>query len=140
MEELHEMILHGRFVLKESISKEAIDLLRGLLEINPHKRLTIKQIYQHTWLRDYDENIKLFTQEECELINKEYTYNHPSRFNRNEGEPADGFTEQNIESIYSEMKNNTTKSIILAPFNSTMTDRTQSKYFMENDMFLSNGI
>jgi len=38
------------------------------------------------------------------------------------------------------MKNNTTKSIILAPFNSTMTDRTQSKYFMENDMFLSNGI
>ena len=75
---------------------------------------------------NYDESIKLFTKEECELIDKEYTYNHPSRFNRNnDGEqPADGFTEQNIESLYSEMKNNTTKSIILAPFNSTMTDKT----------------
>ena len=35
MDELHEMILNGRYTLKEDISKEAIDLLRGLLEINP---------------------------------------------------------------------------------------------------------
>jgi len=30
-----------------------------------------------------------------------------------------------IESIYSEMKNNTTKSVILAPFNSTISDFTK---------------
>ena len=93
MEELHEMILNGRYLLKEDISVEAMDLLRGLLEINPHKRLTIKQIYQHPWLENYDPNLKLFSQDECELINKEYTYNHPSRYNRNDGEPVDGFTE-----------------------------------------------
>jgi serine/threonine protein kinase len=61
MEELHDMILHGRYLLKEDISSEAIDLLRGLLEINPHKRITIKQIYQHSWLQAYDSNLKLFT-------------------------------------------------------------------------------
>jgi hypothetical protein len=74
-------------------------------------------------LRDFDDSIKLFTPQECELINKEYTYNNPSRqaSNKNEGDPADGFTEQHIESQYSEMKNYTTKSLILAPFNSTMT-------------------
>jgi hypothetical protein len=42
MEELHDMILHGRYLLKEDISREAMDLLRGLLEINPQKRLTIR--------------------------------------------------------------------------------------------------
>lgn len=42
MEELHELIMNGRYILKEDISREAIDLLRGLLEINPQKRLTFK--------------------------------------------------------------------------------------------------
>lgn len=45
-----------------------------------------------------------------------------------ENRPIDGFTEQNIESLYSEMKNNTTKSIILAPFNSTMTEESQHTF------------
>jgi serine/threonine protein kinase len=45
MEELHGLILKGKYLLKEDISQEARDMLRGLLEINPKKRLTIKQIY-----------------------------------------------------------------------------------------------
>ena len=134
------MILHGRYLLKEDISREAMDLLRGLLEIDPKKRLTIRQIYQHPWLQGYDDNLRLFTVEEHELINKEYTYNQPSRFNRNDGEPADGFTEQNIESIYSEMRNNTTKSVILAPFNSTMTQQNSFLQTIDESMFLSDGM
>jgi serine/threonine protein kinase len=101
MEELHDLILNGRYVLKEDISTDAINLLRGLLEIDPRKRLSIKQIYQHPWLKTLDEKLKLFTPEECELINKEYTYNHPSRCVRRqqcEDQPVDGFTEQFIES------------------------------------------
>jgi hypothetical protein len=42
MEELHQLILKGKYLLKEDISQEARDMLRGLLEINPKKRLTIK--------------------------------------------------------------------------------------------------
>lgn len=45
MDELHQLIINGRYTLKEDISKDAIDMLRGLLEINPFRRLTIKQIY-----------------------------------------------------------------------------------------------
>ena len=57
------------------------------------------------------------------MIKKEYTYNDASRYNRNENEePIDCFTEHNFESVYSTLKNHSSKSIILAPFNSTMSD------------------
>ena len=97
-------------------------MLRGLLEINPHKRLTYDQIYAHPWLEDYDESLDLFNDTEREMIKKEYTYNDPSRFNRNENEdPIDCFTEHNIDSVYNTLKNCSEKSIILAPFNSTQS-------------------
>jgi hypothetical protein len=38
MEELHSLILKGNYSFKDDISKEARDMLRGLLEINPYKR------------------------------------------------------------------------------------------------------
>ena len=57
------------------------------------------------------------------MIKKEYTYNDPSRFNRNENEdPIDCFTEHNIDSVYNTFKNASEKSIILAPFNSTQSE------------------
>jgi hypothetical protein len=56
------------------------------------------------------------------MIRKEYTYNDPRRYNRNENEePVDCFTEHNLESVYNSLKNITSKSIILAPFNSTQS-------------------
>jgi len=54
MNELHQLILKGKYVLKEDVSANARNLLRGLLEINPEKRLTIKQIYEHPWLKSMD--------------------------------------------------------------------------------------
>jgi len=41
MDELHRLILRGKYTLKEDISHEARTLLRGLLEVNPQKRMTI---------------------------------------------------------------------------------------------------
>ncbi len=109
--------------MKEDISEEARDLLRGLLEINPKKRLTYRQIYKHPWLRSMDQSVQLFTEEERKMIKKEYTYNDGSRYNRNENEePVDCFTQHNLESQYSTLKNQDSKSIILAPFNSTMSE------------------
>ena len=61
MEELHNLICQGKYILKEDISFEAISLLRGLLEINPSKRLTNKQIYEHPWLLDVDNSVELFS-------------------------------------------------------------------------------
>ena len=74
-----------------------------------------------------DKTVQLFTDEEREMIKKEYTYNDPSRYNRNENEePVDCFTEHGFESQYSTLKNQTSKSVILAPFNSTMSDNDES--------------
>jgi len=42
MDELHSLILRGSYILKEDISAEARSMLRGLLEINPHKRLSVQ--------------------------------------------------------------------------------------------------
>jgi serine/threonine protein kinase len=98
-------------------------MLRGLLEINPHKRLNYEQILKHPWLEDYDESLQLFNDQEREMIKKEYTYNDASRYNRNENEdPVDCFTEHNIDSVYNTLKNCSEKSIILAPFNSTQSE------------------
>ncbi len=122
MEELHRMIIKGKYTLKDDISVEAQNLLRGLLEINPEKRLTIKQIYKHKWFADLDPSLQLFNDQERDMIKKEYTYNDPRRFNRNENEePIDCFTEHNLDSVYNSLKNVTTKSVILAPFNSTQS-------------------
>ena len=64
--------------------------------------------------------------EEQEVIRSEYTYNDPARFNRNEkvgdDEPWDCFTELNLDSMNQTMRNASSKSVILAPFNSTMSD------------------
>jgi serine/threonine protein kinase len=57
MEELHKLIVKGKYALKDDISIEARNLLRGLLEVNPEKRLTIKQIYRHKWLADLDTSL-----------------------------------------------------------------------------------
>lgn len=123
IEELHGLILRGIYTLKDDISQEARDMLRGLLEINPFKRLTIQQILSHPWLADLDETLQLFNDQEREMIKKEYTYNDPSRYNRNENEePVDCFTEHNIDSVYNTLKNVSDKSIILAPFNSTQSE------------------
>ena len=57
MEELHILILRGVYTLKEDISAESRDMLRRLLEINPHKRITIAEIFKHPWLEDYDSSL-----------------------------------------------------------------------------------
>lgn len=60
------------------------------------------------------------------MIRSEFTYNDPSRFNRNEAvgadEPWDCFTELNLDSMNQTLRNASSKSVILAPFNSTMSD------------------
>lgn len=72
--------------------------------------------------------LQIFNQEEQEVIRREFTYNNPSRFNRNEvpqnpdEEPWDCFTELNLDSMNATLRNASTKSVILAPFNSSVSD------------------
>jgi serine/threonine protein kinase len=56
MDELHEMILTGKYTLGEGVSKEAKDLISHILELDPKKRFTIPEILAHKWFEDYDDS------------------------------------------------------------------------------------
>lgn len=122
MEELHGMILSAKYTLKEDVSEEARDLLKGMLEKSPKKRLKVPEILKHKWFKEIDKSISIFNEQEKSQIKKEFTYNEARRIQRkdDELEAADCFTELDIDtSRNTELKNVSTKSIILAPFTST---------------------
>ena len=61
MSELQKLIIKAKYTLKDDISEDSRDLIKGLLEKDPNKRLTIGQILSHRWLSDSEEKIQLFT-------------------------------------------------------------------------------
>ena len=144
MSELQKLIIKAKYTLQDCISKDARDLLKGLLEREPAKRLTIRQIYAHPWLKDAADTVELFTQAEKNYIKSEFTYNDTARYNRNTGEETkddfiDAMLDTNENSI---LKNADTKSIILAPFNSTKSNIETDNEFLEEikDMLHEKGI
>jgi serine/threonine protein kinase len=130
MKDLHKQIMEARYNLKDEISAEAKNLIQCLLNPDPETRYTVAQTLKHPWLQNADVSMlpggQILQPEEQEVIRSEYTYNDPSRFNRNEkvgdDEPWDCFTELNLDSMNQTMRNASSKSVILAPFNSTMSD------------------
>lgn len=97
--------MDARYNMKDEISESAKSLIRGLLNVDPVKRLSVTQVLQHEWLAGAEFLPKdIFNDEEKEVIRSEFTYNDPSRFNRNEKvkldqEPWDCFTELNLDSV-----------------------------------------
>ena len=66
MQALHKLILAAKYNLKDEISESAKSLLRALLEPDPVKRLTIKQVLTHPWMVDAAEEgtLQIFNNEE----------------------------------------------------------------------------
>lgn len=83
MNELHELIKQGRYNLRDEISPEAKALIRGILEVDPWKRLNLKQILSNVWLENVPHDLVIFTDSEQATIKKEFTYNNVRRLNRN---------------------------------------------------------
>jgi serine/threonine protein kinase len=123
--------MDARYNMKDEISESAKSLIRGLLNVDPVKRFSVTQVLQHEWLAGSEFLSKdIFNDEEKEVIRSEFTYNDPSRYNRNEKvrqdqEPWDCFTELNLDSVNQTLRNESEKSLILAPFNSTISDVEQ---------------
>lgn len=117
--------------MKEEVTDDAKNLIRGLLCTDPKKRLSVRRVLEHPWLVGTELlSTDIFNDAEKEVIRSEFTYNDPSRFNRNERvnhneEPWDCFTELNLDSMNQTLRNASEKSLILAPFNSTMSDVDQ---------------
>lgn len=109
MAELQNLILTSDLTLAEGISKEAKDLLTRILDKNPASRISVEGILQHAWMRDAKERVELFT-------GAEKNYMLASVLN---WESEDDPLQQTLDP---QMRNQETKSVILAPFNSTKSN------------------
>ena len=125
----------------ENISEEAKDLLKGILNKNPEKRLTCNQILNHPWLKNaknldlFDINNKnnLFTKAETTMMLKTYI-----DYRRGDIEDLkENFTLSNLrnDEVKLEDKNISTKSSILTPFNSGLINNSLNDESIKEDEF-----
>ena len=130
----------------EKISGEARDLLKGLLNKDPKKRLTCEQILNHPWLNNCKEkNISakkfhLFTKAENVMLSKTFIDYRKANYE----DLKENFTLSNLENNTGKNKQNsnkeniTNKSSILAPYNSIISesdDITQRISIKSKDSF-----
>ena len=77
--------MQAKYNMKEEVTEDAKNLIRGLLCVDPKKRLSVRRVLMHPWLAGTELlSTDIFKDEEKEVIRSEFTYNDPSRFNRNE--------------------------------------------------------
>jgi serine/threonine protein kinase len=119
---LRKAIINSEPKKIEKISDEARDLLHGLLNKDPNKRLTCDEILKHPWLNTDDPNNKnnkhhLFTKAEMIMLSRTYIDYRKA----NMEELQENFTISNLKrdkDMNNNDKNITTKSFILTPYNS----------------------
>ena len=116
----------------ENISTDAKDLLNGILNKDPNKRFTIEQILCHPWLNssNKNKNLNLFTQAEKILMSKTYVDYRKEASD----ELKESFSLSNLNFDFNEedkksddliLKNDSSKSSILTPYN-TIIDNGRS--------------
>jgi len=49
MQDLHKVILKGRYNIPDHLSKELVNLMSGMIHLEPYMRLSLKQILDHPW-------------------------------------------------------------------------------------------
>lgn len=115
MSELHDMIVKAKYSLKTSISEDARDLLKRILEPDPKKRLKIPEIFAHQWFNDVKQDLPIFTEQEKEKIQQEFSYNNVGNHSKvHDSDISVDFTEHRLETEEDDdLRNLTTKSIIL---------------------------
>ena len=121
LNDLNNVIMKGDYNNINDISNEANHLLKCILEVDPKKRISINDILTHPWLIDVDVNnfniYNLFTNAEKVLLAKS---NVDYRDLKYKDDMIENFNIRNLDTEEEyESKNINTKSIILAPFNSS---------------------
>ena len=124
IKELHDAIISGDYPQIKGISKEASHLLKLILEVDPLKRITTENILTHPWLINVNlmfwKNQNLFTNAEYVLLAKS---NVDYRDISNKEDMIENFDIQNLDTYDENInKNVKTKSFILAPFNTSISD------------------
>ena len=67
---------------------ESRSLLKGLLEKDPAKRMTVPEILKHPWFKNLEKSMQIFNEQEKEKILNEFTYNDARRVGRNDTNAA----------------------------------------------------
>ena len=71
---MEKIILEGKYDKLDDVSPEANDLIDGMLQLDPKKRLTEDEILNHPWIVNINLNhrnkLKLFTEAEKILLSK----------------------------------------------------------------------
>ena len=138
--EIQKAITSGDFEKIEDISDEANDLISKMLNINPKERINIEQILNHPWIKDINiknrKNVNLFTKAEKFLLSKYnvcYLDSEPE-------ELIENFTIQNLNTIDEKDVKGNTKSIILAPYNTYITNPDEDNYSVDDNIEIRNNI
>ena len=136
LKELHKLIIEGEYKPINNISKEASHLIKCLLDVDPKSRITTDDILVHPWMLNVDLNYfrtqNLFTNAENILLAKSNV--DYSDINNKEN-MVENFDIKNLDTEEdNENVNIKTKSIILAPFNSSISDEED-----EDDISLKEG-
>lgn len=61
----------SNIVLPENLSKECVDLMMGLLKLNPSERLSARQALDHVWLKNQKKNNLLFQRRQVRQLELE---------------------------------------------------------------------
>ena len=123
IKELNRIIQKGECPMINKVSIEGMSLIKGLLECDPKKRLTVDKVLNHPWLNNgsisEDDKCSLFTNAELVLLSKA---NIDYRVSAKE-DIIENFTIKNLDTAnVTNNQNVATKSLILAPFNSSIDD------------------
>ncbi len=134
LKELHGNIIQGNYTKVKEISSEASHLIKRMLETDPDKRICVEDILTHPWVVGVDLNFwktqNLFTNAEYVLLAKN---NVDYRDSNNKDDMVENFDIYNIDTREdNENKNSHTKSLILAPFNSSLFDSENEN---DNEIF-----
>mgnify|MGYP002624184704 CR=1 FL=1 len=140
IKELHNLIISGNYPVLKDISNNASHLIKNILEIDPKKRITTENILCHPWLIDVDLNFwktqNLFTNAEYVLLAKS---NVDYRNIANKEDMIENFDIRNLDTADENINKNVhTKSFILAPFNTSMTDDENNTFPKYNNISFNN--
>ena len=144
IKDLQYNIISGNFHMINDISNDAQNIIMRLLNVDPNKRITIDEILCHPWIVSLDQcnfdddgKISLFTKAEVVLLRKE---NLDYR-NCNKDEIIENFTMTNLYTQNDkENKDILTKSIILAPFASSIIDENNISSNLCNELDIKNDV
>ena len=137
IKELEKLVIQGSFDEIEEISKEANDLIKEMLQVDPKKRINIDKILKHPWLQNVDlenrKNLNLFTESEKILLSKfDVDY-----LTSQKEELIENFSMKNLETNNNEsnLHNGDTKSLIFAPYNSYIEEPRENLVFEEDKIY-----